>query len=165
MTAPTSAPAEAAVVAAPGFARACVFLSGGQRYGIPVAQVREVAELPHITPVPRTAIHVRGVANLRGVMVPVVDLAQLLGHSRPAPRSVTPTVVLRDGREDVGLIVDRVEGLLPMEPLEPAQAAGPGAMPVQATGAFRSGSHWVVVLDGAALVEALRPPRLRPPEF
>jgi hypothetical protein len=52
-----------------------------------------------------------------------------------------------------------------MEQLEPAQAAGAGAMPMQATGAFRSGTHWVVVLDGAALVEALRPPRLRQPEF
>lgn len=146
-------------------ARACVVDCGGALYGFPVAEVREVAELPSITPVPRLPDHVRGVANLRGVMVPVVDPAPALGHSAQLPRAVTSAVLLKDGREEVGLAVDRVLGLLPMEDPQPAgrQAGDPVAR--FATGVFRTADRWVVLLDGTALLAALRPPRVRPPEM
>jgi purine-binding chemotaxis protein CheW len=154
--------AEAAPVAP---ARACVFECGGQAYAFPVAEVREVAMLSQVTPVPRLPAQVRGIANLRGVMLPVVDPGPALGHGPAGTRPVTPTVVLRDGREDVGLVVDQVHGLLPMEESGPLERAGTGSRAAFAQGAFRAAGRWVILLDGRTLLEALRPPRLSQPEL
>jgi purine-binding chemotaxis protein CheW len=157
---PTLATATAPVV----FARACVFECSGAIYGVPVADVREVAQITQLTPVPRLPAHVRGVANLRGVMVPVVDPAEALGRTAQPARALTPTVLLRDGREEVGLAVQHILGLFPMAQVEPVnRSAGSPASPF-ATGVFRAAEHSVILLDGPALVEALRPHRLRPPD-
>ena len=55
------------------------FLMGEDEYGISILRVREIAEYRTLTPVPMTAAWMRGVMNLRGTVVPVVDLAAKLG--------------------------------------------------------------------------------------
>jgi purine-binding chemotaxis protein CheW len=58
------------------------FLIGENEYGISILRVREIAESRTLTPVPMTAPWLRGVTNLRGIVVPVVDLAARLGLGR-----------------------------------------------------------------------------------
>ncbi len=58
------------------------FLIGDDEYGISILRVREIAEYRTLTPVPMTAAWMRGVMNLRGTVVPVVDLAARLGLER-----------------------------------------------------------------------------------
>jgi chemotaxis signal transduction protein len=58
---------------------------GAEAYAMPVGHVREVAELGQVEPVPRARPELLGVRNLRGQILPVIDLAQLLGVPHAAP--------------------------------------------------------------------------------
>jgi purine-binding chemotaxis protein CheW len=60
------------------------FLLGGEGYGVPLLAVREIIEFRDITPVPMTPDCLLGVLNLRGSVVPVVDLCQRLGLQKKA---------------------------------------------------------------------------------
>lgn len=86
--------------------RALVVSSGSQQFGIPVAQVREVVRLTRITRIPGAPSVVRGVLNVRGAVVTVLELSVLLG----APRAVTSSsvVLLEHGARLIGLAVDAV---------------------------------------------------------
>ena len=81
----------------------------GEEYALPVADVLEVAELGEIAPVPGATNAVLGVRNLRGRVLPVVDLATVFGLPRTdAPERV---VVAERGGSTAGLAVDSVAGV------------------------------------------------------
>ncbi|MFN8648226.1 MAG: chemotaxis protein CheW [Gemmatimonadales bacterium] len=149
-----AAPVAVAPVVAP---RACVFRCGGTAYALPVTMVREVAMLPRLTPVPRMPPQIRGVASLRGLLLPVVDPAPLLGHGPWVPLPVAPVVVLKDGAQDVGLAVEAIAGLLPMDALCALPPALSPAVVHLASGAFLVEGRPVVLLEGERLLAALRP--------
>jgi len=90
----------------------------GERYGLPVERVAEILRPRPITPVPRTPPWVLGIAGLRGVVLPVLDLALRLGLE-PGPESRHQRiVVVRDGEELLGFRVDRVVGVVRLGPSE-----------------------------------------------
>jgi purine-binding chemotaxis protein CheW len=93
------------------------FALGREEYGIPVTQVREVIRVGDITRVPQAPPHVRGVTNLRGRILPVVELRSRLGLDGAAttPRSRIVVVEVRD--RVLGLLVDAVLQVVKM-PLE-----------------------------------------------
>jgi purine-binding chemotaxis protein CheW len=97
----------------------CITL-GPERYGVAVEQVREVTELGAIVPVPGAGPLVAGIQNLRGEILPVVRLHDLLGGPAGDPRRI---VVVREGDRSAGLAVDRAEAVMdlpePGEPVEP----------------------------------------------
>jgi purine-binding chemotaxis protein CheW len=86
-------------------AHVCIAL-GAERYAVPVADVREVAELGTVVPVAGAGPHVAGVRHLHGEILPVVRLHQLLGSPAGSPRRI---VVVRDGDRCAGLAVDRAD--------------------------------------------------------
>lgn len=95
--------------------RACLFTVSGARFAVDVRSAREVALFEELTPVPRAPRHLVGVANLRGTVVPIVDVGPLLGlPALRAPRSVR-TLVLRDGPLLAAMVVDAVLGLEPFD--------------------------------------------------
>src|SRR5262245_22532170 len=95
--------------------RACLFTVSGVRFAVDVRSAREVALFEELTPVPRAPRHLVGVANLRGTVVPIVDVGPLLGlPALRAPRSVR-TLVLRDGPLLAAMVVDAVLGLEPFD--------------------------------------------------
>jgi chemotaxis signal transduction protein len=79
-----------------------------EHYALPVADVLEVAELGDVTPVPGTAAVVRGVRNVRGRVLPVVDLAAVLGLPAATPDRI---VMVERATGRAGLAVDSVEGV------------------------------------------------------
>lgn len=92
------------------------FTLGHESYGIPVLQVREIIRHTTITAVPQMPDHVKGVLNLRGKVIPIVDLRVKfqLEHAEVAERTciVVVQVALCNGsRTTMGLIVDRVESV------------------------------------------------------
>src|ERR1700704_6616574 len=103
--------------AAPGEERQLVvFQLGAELYGVDIARVHEIIRLQTITRVPRAPSFVEGVINLRGKVIPVVDLRRRFGlplaeHTR-APR----TVVVEIGDQVVGIIVDSVSEVLRISP-------------------------------------------------
>jgi purine-binding chemotaxis protein CheW len=84
-------------------------LVGAEVYAIPVTHVSEIADVGDLTPVPGAPPEVLGVRNLRGQILPVVDLAMLLR----IPRTTAPSwlVVAEAGELTAGLAIDEVSGV------------------------------------------------------
>ena len=91
------------------------FRLGDEEYAVDVGQVQEIVRLTSITAVPRSASYVEGVVNLRGRIVPVIDLAGRFGLAR-RPRSKASRIVITEvGGRTVGMLVDAVSEVLRLE--------------------------------------------------
>lgn len=88
------------------------FRLGDEEYAVDVAQVQEIVRLTTITAVPRSASHVEGVVNLRGRIVPVIDLACRFGLARRERSKTSRIVVTEVGGRTVGMLVDAVSEVL-----------------------------------------------------
>jgi purine-binding chemotaxis protein CheW len=90
-----------------------VFYLGTTRYSLPIEAVIEVSTVPRITTLPGIPHYVRGVANLRGEILPVLDMRGLLGLPRISNTVLERMLVVRFAEQDavVGLVVDRIRGL------------------------------------------------------
>lgn len=99
-----------------------IFRLGPEEYGFDIKQVQEIIKPTRITNVPNTGEHVLGVINLRGQIVPVVDLKQKFNFNtdNDTPKQRIITVKVRDTL--IGLLVDDVNEViwLDKEDLEPA---------------------------------------------
>lgn len=84
-------------------------LVAGEQYALPVEEVLEVAELGEVTPVPGAGTAVVGVRNLRGQVVPVVDLGTVMGL--PEGSSPQRIVIAEAGGRKAALAVDEVAGV------------------------------------------------------
>lgn len=92
------------------------FVLAGEEYAFPVGRVREITRITDITVVPRMPAHVSGVINLRGKVVPVMDLRVRFGLRATPPTDETCIIVTEttfgDRRIVFGCIVDRVSEVL-----------------------------------------------------
>jgi purine-binding chemotaxis protein CheW len=79
-----------------------------QAFCIDIRAVREIRGWTPATPIPQTAAYVRGVINLRGAVIPVLDLRNRLGLGQTEPTSRHVIVVVQDGANVAGLLVDGV---------------------------------------------------------
>ncbi len=88
------------------------FSVGAQEFGIDIQSVREIRGWTEETVIPRAPHYVRGVINLRGAVLPIVDLAARLelGASKPSARNVIIVTQIRD--QLVGLLVESVADIL-----------------------------------------------------
>jgi len=99
-------------------------------YALPIALVREIIEYAEVTRVPMMPAYIHGVINLRGNVVPVLDLAARFGLSLTEPGNRTCIVIielpLADGLQRIGLVVDEVDEVLEIDPRQimPAPAFG-----------------------------------------
>lgn len=92
-----------------GSVQVVVFDLAGEHYGADIAVVQEVRELQKITPVPRTPAYILGVTNLRGGVIPVIDLRRRLGlPSSPPTKATRIAVAETDSGGTIGMIVDAV---------------------------------------------------------
>lgn len=85
-----------------------VFSLADNEFGIDIAQVREIDRLVPITRVPRVPAHVEGIINLRGQLVPIVDLRTRLGMPHSVPTKMSRIIVAEIGSRSIGMIVDEV---------------------------------------------------------
>ena len=79
-----------------------------QEFCIDIRGVREIRGWTPATPVPQTPDYINGVINLRGAVIPVVDLRNRLGLGRTEPSSRHVILVIQDGERVAGLLVDGV---------------------------------------------------------
>lgn len=107
---------------APPVRRACLFVLAGTRFAVDVRSAREVVLFDEITVVPRAPRYVVGVANLRGTVMPIVDLRGLLGLPESRPVRSLRTLVVRDGAVQAAMVVDTVLGLEPFEDVVPTDS-------------------------------------------
>lgn len=83
------------------------FFVGNEEYGVPIESVREILRVEEITRVPQAPPHIRGVTNVRGKILPVVEIRTRLGLEALVPTAASRIVVLEVGTRTLGLLVDR----------------------------------------------------------
>jgi len=102
------------------------FILNGQTYGIPIGKIREIDRVGEITPVPQTPIYVAGVMNLRGKVIPVIDLRLKFGFEDTPHTRQTCIIVIEGLSGEFGAIVDGVSGVMGFlsTQIEPAPSLG-----------------------------------------
>src|SRR3989339_493292 len=88
------------------------FVLCGEEYGIEILKVREVIGIMNITPVPQTPGHIKGVINLRGKVIPVIDLRSKFGFEEATHTKETCIIVVEVQHILTGVIVDTVSEVL-----------------------------------------------------
>ena len=91
------------------------FKLGREEYAIEILRVQEIRGHSRITPIPNTPAHVKGVINLRGTVVPVVDLRRRLGMPETSDMKFSAIVVVTIGTKIVGLFVDEVSDVVDIQ--------------------------------------------------
>ena len=135
------------------------FRLGGALYGLPVLTVREIIRLLPITPVATMPAHVRGVINLRGKVIPVVDLRTRFGLPTTPDNDRTCIIVTQvaaAGGRGYGVIVEGVEEVVTIsaDDIEPTPDFG-GAVDVRfITGIATAGTTLTTLIDLDAIAAA-----------
>lgn len=125
------------------------FYVGNLLIGADIHQVEEINRLIGVTAVPHAPKYVRGVINLRGEVVTVVDLREILGLADTDRTGSTRTVVVRSKGEQIGLLVDRIADVILTSPAEidPPPANVSGADGRFFTGICKLETELLVILD------------------
>lgn len=92
-----------------------VFGLGQEEYGIEVDKVRTIERMSPITRVPKTPAFVKGVINLRGVVLPIIDLRGRFGLEETEPTENTRIIIVAVGDLEVGFIVDAANDVIDLD--------------------------------------------------
>lgn len=130
------------------------FALKGQPYGVPIEAIREINRVTDITPVPQTPPFVAGVMNLRGKVIPVVDLRMKFGMEETAHTKHTCIIVIESDTGHVGMIVDAVSGVIDLteEQIEPRPVMGEESRLAYVIGMGKIDNSVVILVD---IVKAL----------
>jgi purine-binding chemotaxis protein CheW len=104
-----------------------VFVLGGEEYAVDILKVQEIRGYDKVTPIPSAPDFLKGIVNLRGTIVPVIDLRVKFGLE-PRYDSTTVMIVLRIGPRVIGVVVDGVSDTLPLSAGDIKAAPGLGAI-------------------------------------
>jgi purine-binding chemotaxis protein CheW len=128
------------------------FALGGEMYAIKIDNIKEIIEYGSLTTVPMMPEFVRGVINLRGRVVPVLDLSVRFGRSPTEVTKRTCNVIIEVQSEgltlDIGIVVDAVSEVLeiPAFDIEPAPAFGAKIRADFIQGMGKVGGEFVIIL-------------------
>ncbi len=129
------------------------FTLAGETYALAVENVREVLEMSTITPLPRVPAFMRGVINVRGSVVPVIDLRLKMGMSMTEKGIDTCVVVLdipsTEGMATVGALVDSVQEVVEFDSasVEPPPRMGTSVRAEHLRGIGKRDERFVLILD------------------
>ncbi len=136
------------------------FRLGEETFAIDILAIREIIEYGALTTVPLMPRCVRGVINLRGSVVPVIDLAARFGRGESAIHRRSCIVILElpgaDGRrQELGVIVDAVLAVqaIPASAIEPPPSFGARLRSEFIRGMGKLGERFVIILDVAAVLD------------
>lgn len=131
------------------------FKVGDNDFGIDILQTLGINRLSQMTRVYKAPEYVRGIINLRGQIVTVLDLSVKFGDERTELTSQSRIILVRDQDEDIGLLVDCITDVLPVshDRLEPPPANLGGILGRFFTGVYRKKSRLIGILDVAMIIE------------
>jgi purine-binding chemotaxis protein CheW len=125
------------------------FALGNEEYGVDIAQVQEINRMVTITHVPRAPHFMEGVINLRGQLIPIIDLRTRFGMPRTEHTKNTRIVVTEIGTKRVGMVVDSVSEVLrlPVEQIEDAPDMIAGVDTEYIRGVGKMNDRLIIMLD------------------
>jgi len=127
------------------------FILGTETYGIQISKVRAILTYPPITAIPDASEWVKGVINLRGEVVPIIDL-RIRFRTNLEPEYTDRTITIAVETEDdrmIGLVVDEVSDMVTvdLESFFQAPDMGSSISPEYIKGLFRQDDKMIVILD------------------
>ncbi len=137
-----------------------VFGHRGGRYALAARAVREIVWLPELSPIEELPAHFVGVFNLRGKVVPVMDLALRFGHAREGYRLSDCVVVIETEAARVGIVVNELYDVAAIPPAAIDGVAGYQSLGARAQfvcGEAKVGDSIVMLLDENALLQSAPP--------
>ncbi|WP_343162772.1 chemotaxis protein CheW [Oleiagrimonas sp. C23AA] len=129
------------------------FTIGGETFAVSILRIKEIIEYTGITTVPMMPDCIRGVINLRGAVVPVLDLALRLGRAASPVTKRTCVIIVEvqddEGCQDMGIVVDAVHAVVDMseQDIEPPPAFGARIRSEFIAGMGKRDGGFVIVLD------------------
>lgn len=131
------------------------FRLGEELYALPSTAVREVYPLKGLTPLPCTPPFVLGIINIRGRILPVVDLTSLLGLTKQRLSEQSTVILMRSGDLEVGVVTDLVIGVrsLPLATIYPPLSTLANSCACYLQGITSEG---LGVIDAAKLLSSIR---------
>lgn len=125
------------------------FMLDEVEYGVDILRVHEILRYPEITRLPNTPDFIKGVINLRGNVIPVVDVRIRFGFQKGAITDLTRIIVVETGGKQVGLLVDNVYQVvrLPLVNVDPPSALITGVSEDFITGIGRLKDRLIVILN------------------
>jgi purine-binding chemotaxis protein CheW len=129
------------------------FVVAGTDFGVPILKVKEILQFEGVTRVPGTPASIRGVINVRGSVVPVVDLGVKFGKGEVPETKRTCVLVVETRTKDetltIGVIADAVSEVVDLgsDDIEPPPAFGTGVKLDHITGMGKVGKGFVILLD------------------
>jgi purine-binding chemotaxis protein CheW len=136
-----------------GSSQVLTFTLGGETYGVDILRVQEIRGFSSVTRIPHSPSHVLGVLNLRGSIVPIVDLRMQFNLERAEYTAVTVIIVLSvqsaSGRREFGVVVDGVSDVVDIKAsdIKDAPDLGTSVNTEFITGLANVGERMVIVLD------------------
>ena len=105
-----------------------VFVLGEEEYGVDILKVQEIRGYEKVTPIPSAPAYLKGVMNLRGTIVPVLDMRMKFGMAEPRYDTFTVVIILRIAGRVIGIVVDGVSDVVPLAPGDVKAAPQLGAL-------------------------------------
>jgi len=126
-----------------------VFVLGKEEYGVDILKVQEIRGYEKVTPIPAAPAYLKGVVNLRGIIVPVIDLRIKFGLADPKYDSFTVVIILRLATRVIGMVVDGVSDVVALAPSEVKPAPQLGSLVDSSflAGLATQGDRMVLLLD------------------
>lgn len=133
-----------------------IFQLAGEAYGLDIATVHEIIPWQPVTRVPRTPPFVEGIINLRGNVIPVIDLRKRFELAPGEERSQGRIIVVEIAALVVGLVVDAVSEVLRVTrvQIEPTPAVISGISTAFIRGVAKVGDRLVILLDADRILAA-----------
>lgn len=130
------------------------FRTGSEYFGVPIAKVKEIVPVPEITAVPEAPEFLNGVMNLRGRIVPVIEMDRRLGMAGQGRKKTNRVLVLEIDGSMVGLLVESSSEILkvPEELVEPPPGLISSLGANYVTGVGKLKDKIIVLLDVARLL-------------
>jgi purine-binding chemotaxis protein CheW len=125
------------------------FRLGEEEYGVEILKVQEIKGYSTITPIPNTPRYLKGVMNLRGTIIPVVDLRSKFAMAEAEYNRFTVIIVVTVGTKVMGLVVDAVSDVLNIlqADIQPTPDFGGQVETRFISGLAKAGEKLVVLLD------------------
>ncbi len=131
------------------------FNIGPEEFGVDITKVQEINRMVDITKVPQAPAYVEGVINLRGKVIPIIDLRKRLGVAHQDNDKNTRIVVVDIDSHVMGLIVDSVSEVLriPVSTIEPPPDIATGANAEYIQGVAKMDDRLLIFLDLSKVID------------
>lgn len=93
---------------------------GLEKYALPIQEIFEIIKMQTVTTIPNSQPHMLGVINLRGHIVPVISTRYAFGLGEVEPCKTTRIVIIRNGDDMAGIVVDSVYRIVTLTDMQPA---------------------------------------------